>query len=133
MIASIPNTAASAIINKITMEIVAATNRIASFSCCLRASIAGYPKTRIPVIDADVIKNIMNPLTSTKFTEDISSSGNKRLAAGIRKINTAAANKTYNSVPVAWANPKSAIFRLLRFVFLLKKLMPNSPLVNDCL
>ena len=111
MVASIPNTAASAKINKITMEIVAATNKIASFSCCLRASIAGYPKTRIPVIDADVIKNIMNPLTSTKSTEDISSSGNNSPSAGIRNINTAAANKTYSNVPVAWADPKSMIFR----------------------
>ena len=34
-----------------------------------------------------------------------------------------AANKTYSSVAVAWANPKNAIFWLVRFVFLMKKLM----------
>ena len=109
--ASTPNIIASININKITIEIVIVINKIASLSFCLRASIAGYPKTRIPVIDADVIKNIMNPLTSTKSTEDISFSGNNSPTAGIRNINTAAANKTYSNVPVAWADPKSMIFR----------------------
>jgi len=98
-------------------------NRIDSFSCCLRASITGYPKTNSPVIDAEVMKNIRNPLTITKLTEGISSLGNKWSVAGIRKINTDAANKTYSSVAVAWANPKNAIFWLVRFVFLMKKLM----------
>ena len=120
-------------INKTTIEIVAVTNRIASFSCCLNASIKGYPKTRIPVIDAEVMKNIMNPLTSTKSTEDISSSGNKWSVAGNTNIKTPAAHKTYNSVPVACARAKMMIFLRVRFVSLLKKLMSNSPLVNDCL
>ena len=131
IIANIPNTTANTKINKITIEIVIAIYRIDTFSCCLRASITGYPKTNSPVIDAEVMKNIRNPLTITKLTEGISSLGNKWSVAGIRKINTAAANKTYNSVAVACVNPKSAILRLVRLDFLLKKSMFKSFLVNE--
>ena len=108
--------------NKITIEIVIVTNKIASSKCCRRASITGYPKTKVPVIDAEVMKNIRNPVTNTKST-DGTSSGKKRSAAGNTNIKTPAAHKTYNSVPVACARAKRMIFLRVRFVFLIKKLM----------